>query len=595
MSKRFCKYKKSIAQTLMTGFIFASPIHSYAQSSAVKQGNQSDINALMKIAESNPLCANPVGNKVVNVKAAFGFVADGVADDYPAWRRFADAISCRANIPGGTATHEEGQPPVGQEPNQFGRCETGWTYVFPKGTYTKLRPASASAPETAFVGVTEATFLGCGSTVSVGGVSSIEPTGSPIGSNSEGQPQYRGSARPLRGFQFVYSNGINLTGMRLMGNASNMKLSEKLPNGSSVDVVESGSSGIESVQTKNSRFGELMISGFDTDGIRIGGLTIWGRDNNRGQLPADQRIDSNNIVENTFITNNGRNGISIISANGVTIRSSTIVSNGQVSNLHAGHAPRSGIVIEPNPGVQPFTPLTTNVVVSNATVTGNFNSQVITAREDLIERVSIVNSIIDMKGVSSRGYSLRLNIPQAIVQNSTIETSNGLSFVGCVSTRWCNPLRKTNPATNRLVPMITEISGSAFISERNALKVNSFGEIRLLNNVFRGSLQGSDPVLLVDYRSQGLVEGNSIEILQGPGIRTSSPRGAIFRPTGVVRNFRVANNVYQTNVRPLNPRRLFLTVYHPSTMVCGDLYPSISRWIPQGLRTRGGRVSQGCR
>lgn len=202
-------------------------------------------------------------------------------------------------------------------------------------------------------------------------------------------------------FLVVDSSNFSVEGFEVNGN---VQLTTRDPG-----VVEGWSYGLHTANCHDYELRDLYIHHTGTDGILLGHGT-----------PADKNI----IVQNVILANNARQGMSVLSVRGMSVKDSYFLDTGRTGGEYGNHAPSAGVDIEPEgeADVQ-----TGEIVFQNCEFSGNRGTQfaaAVTARTDdvLVEDSKIIAAD------DSYTMVMILSIPYATVRNSFIDTRSGAIY-----------------------------------------------------------------------------------------------------------------------------------------------------------------------
>ena len=237
------------------------------------------------------------GGQVYNVKA-YGATGDGTTDDYTALQSVVTAVNaaCAAG--------------------------NGATVLFPPGTY-KINQYRIDGGGSAN-GITNLTWTGCQGLVLSGYGATIDLKGNFHRAQDNGSNSYSNAVVP---FRIVSSTNVVVEGFTIDGNVDQMT--------KDVGTLEGFAHGIATgTSVENLVLRDLELHHLQTDGLYLGGTST---------------IATRNVtVERVISRNNGRQGMSIIQARGVTVRDSQFIDTCITGGSYGSHAPCLGIDIEPD-------------------------------------------------------------------------------------------------------------------------------------------------------------------------------------------------------------------------------------------------------
>jgi hypothetical protein len=150
------------------------------------------------------------------------------------------------------------------------------------------------------------------------------------------------------------------------------------------------------------------------DGLYLGDAEV-------GVLTPDAvHTNSNIVVDHVTFSNNSRNGLSVISVDGLTITNS-VFSNTNTNGLTAPHGPWAGVDFEPN---HPYETLK-NITMSHNKFVGNRGAGILFAVGALdATGGSIVSANFDHNTVDSNGRGVQILAPASNSPNGQISFSN---------------------------------------------------------------------------------------------------------------------------------------------------------------------------
>jgi hypothetical protein len=307
--------------------------------------------------------------------------------------------------------------------------------------------------------------------------------------------------------------------------------------------------------TDNYTISGLTLTGSNSDGIIIDAYST-------GQeipVPNTLNYSDHGLIDNVTVTNSSRNGMSVISAQNLTVTNSKFNNS---SNL----PPASGITFEPDFSYDRFV----NINISNVDISGNqgngidFNLSKFDNNSTPIS-ISINGATINNNqstGINVETYSKLANDP-SVTQNGVINISN-VTIDGTTETHTFD--------AGILNAAISVIMLSGDTSDPNNLKGN-FSNIAISNTGFTPGLS-ADPIFVqgfsgANYRNQiGNVAFNNVTVsdnykrgivaieLNQPGslnnitgnIRGINPNGVTADITSVVNTVPVTKNNFTLTV-----------------------------------------------
>jgi hypothetical protein len=327
-------------------------------------------------ATGNPQPGSYSSTVLFNVKD-FGAKGDGVSDDYDALRSAA-AATCR--WPGSTLT-------------------------FPAGVYRVDRYRITGGPNGN--GVQNIQYVNCSGNTIVGYGAKIDVKGDfrrTADYITDGYTySYVDSVVP---FEMIDSSGFTIEGFEIAGNVDQMSRD--------AGVVEGNNAAVFTTHCADYLLRDVFAHHFSADGITIGG---------NSEL-ADQRFR----VDNVSSKNNARDGLSIIQARSGTITNSTFDDNGR-TGAYGNHPPAAGMDIEPERKPPQEDVYTGSITIDNCEFAENIGSQFVSGFPELVESVSIQNSLVKATSADTSGQAF-LNVPASgLISHNKFQVGAGRSVM----------------------------------------------------------------------------------------------------------------------------------------------------------------------
>ena len=461
------------------------------------------------------LCTSAGAATAVTVKD-FGARGDGLTDDYAALQAAAKYI---CSVPGGTLVFPAGTYYIGQYKIAGGRM---------KNSVTNIR----------YSGCRNVTISGYGAKIDVFGAFARRAdyvTGTSLASYSIG----------VTPFEMVNSSDFIIAGFEIDGNVDRMVRD--------AGVDEDDNAGIFTSSCRHYILRDLNIHHFHTDGIRLGGNAVV----------ADQIANLYNII----LSNNARQGLSIIQLRTAVVLQCSFLRNGR-TGAYGFHDPAAGADVEPFRTIPNVDMKTGDITFDHCTFEDNLNYQFVSSWPSRVDSVVVRYSTI--RAVSAdTGLNVFLNAAaNAVTLNNMFDIAAGhyITFV---------PSKATRAAA--LMSSVFQGNDCRFRDRSGLAYPSASAPVDLIQNQFTINSSGAEvsPIGLAFFRR---VEGNTFFVS-----RNTAWKG---RGTGswAVIYYRVASvsgNRYTTD---LIAPQFYNVVYYGSGMaISGEVYTA-SRFIPVSIQ-----------
>jgi hypothetical protein len=325
----------------------------------------------------------------------FGAIGDGIADDYPAFQRLADAVN---NVGSGTVA------------------------LRPRATYFLNRYV---APDN---GVKDVVFRRCSGLVVQGNGATLAVKGDYF--------RQAPTTRGLAGLMFADCRDVEVHDLQLVGNVQRTRRMAGLAEAPAHGLVFYGCSDVT--------VDGVLARHFSADGLYI--------DDSRtadvaGRHGASRRF----TVRNSRFLFNARQGLSVIQLRDAVFERCEFSYTGYIDmrssqGPYRGHAPLAGVDIEPD--ATPFTTptvdvLTGNISFRNCRMIGNLGATFIACQVSnglaAIENVTVKGCTLETSQGSTSQYGLIFDVPGGAITGSMVRMRNKIAYLG-----W-SPQSRANP------------------------------------------------------------------------------------------------------------------------------------------------------
>ncbi len=462
----------------------------------------------------------PAGGKSLNIKD-FGAKGDGIADDYDAMKAAAAAL-----------------------------CSTpGATLTYPPGAYRIARYRITGGPHAN--AVTDITYDHCRDAKVVGDHARIVVTGlfHRASDYVRGRYNYSYTAGVIP-FDFVNSSRFALRGFDISGDVQHTTRDP--------DVAEYAiGAGIRTGNSSDYTFADIRVHDFATDGLYLGAAA---------RLPgAVKHADRNATLSNVTADHNARNGLSLIEVRGVTIIDSTFTNNGRTEGSYGGHAPRSGLDIEPVLAPPDVDVETGDIRVLNSRFEENVGIQLVSGAPQRVESIDVAHCYVRAEHPDDFSIAFAVFPRVGTVKGCRFEVSGQSAASRGPRAVF---LHDTNQSRLRYLKQMT-YQGNTFDIDTSAGVVSDPPGGASLNITFNDNtinIRAAAPDhATLRLRGLALVSGNRFSI-DAAGY-AGGTRQIIIRydQTKVIRD-----NTYTTNLT--DPRKRFIIIYPKDAMVANETY-----------------------